>query len=299
MTALHQPTVSVIIPAFNAEGRLGRLLQSLVQQQYPRELLEILVVDNGSTDRTRDIAAEFPVRVLSETRLQNPGSARNAGVAEATGEVIAFIDADCVASPTWIAEAVHTLDTESAALVAGDIQWVFSSPPRAAEIFDSLVHLRNDIHARENGTAVTANLVVRSEVFKKTGPFPAWKAGEDYTFCIRAREAGYLLVFGEKAVVVHETRKLRSLLRKAWRVGGFQRHLCSVSGDSDREFYRSVLTAYIPGHPKHVRRLMRARGTPEMEQYLLRVWMISYVYNLFWGTAALLSGIRGVTIDPV
>lgn len=298
MSTPRHPTVTVIIPALNAARRIGRLLDSLLQQEYPSDRIEVIVVDNGSTDETREIVSRYPVKLVQETRHRNPGSARNAGLAEVRSEIIAFIDADCLATPTWIAEAVRTLDAEGAALVGGNIRWLYSTPPQAAEIFDSLVHLRNDVHTRENGTAVTANLVVRSEVFGKTGPFPAWKAGEDYTFCLRARSAGYKIVFGPDVVVIHGTRQLRALLRKAWRVGKFHRHLSIVAGDSNRVFYKTVLSAYIPGHPKHIRRLIHSRGTPDMERRLYGVWIVSYLYNLVWGTAALLSSFKTTTVDP-
>jgi glycosyltransferase involved in cell wall biosynthesis len=294
MNVHELPMVSVVIPAFNAGERITRLLDSLESQQYPRERYEIIVVDNGSQDDTRERVAKYPVLLLSETRRQNPGSARNTGVRQAKGEVIAFIDADCIATPGWIAEAVKVIQTQKADLVAGNIHWLYSAHRGAAEIFDSLVHLRNDIHARENNTAVTANLVVWSTVFKKTGLFSEWKAGEDYSFCVRAAAAGFRMVFGPAVLVLHETRSLGPLLRKAWRVGRYHHHMTKVGGESTARFFGGILKAFVPGSRKHVQRLVRERGTPDMEPSVTCVWFISYLYNLVWGSAAITSRFRRV-----
>ncbi len=294
MNVRELPMVSVVIPAFNAGGRITRLLDSLEAQHYPRERYEIIVVDNDSQDDTRERVAKYPVLLLGEKRRRNPGIARNAGVQRARGEVIAFIDADCIATPDWIAEAVKVIQTQEADLVAGNIHWLYSTPRGAAEIFDSLVHLRNDIHARESNTAVTANLVVRSAVFAKTGLFPEWKAAEDYSFCLRAAAAGFRMVFGPAVLVLHETRKLWPLLRKAWRVGRYHHHLVIVGGSSADGFLGDALKAFIPGSRKHVRKLVRERGTPDMEPSVTRVWLVSYLYNLVWGSAAITSRFRRV-----
>lgn len=293
MNARELPMVSVVIPAFNAGGRITRLLDSLEAQHYPRERYEVIVVDNDSQDDTRKRVAEYPVLLLSETRRRNPGTARNTGVQQARGEVIAFIDADCIATPDWIAEAVKVIQTQKADLVAGNIRWQYSTPRGAAEIFDSLVHLRNDIHIRAN-TAVTANLVVRSAVFEKTGLFPEWKAAEDYLFCLRAAAAGFRMVFGPAVVVLHETRTFWPLLRKAWRVGRYHHHLVVAGGQSTDGFLGEALKAFIPGSPKYVRKLVRERGTPDMERSVTRVWLVSYLYNLVWGSAAITSRFRRV-----
>jgi glycosyltransferase involved in cell wall biosynthesis len=293
MSARELPMVSVVIPAFNAGGRITRLLDSLEAQHYPRDRYEVIVVDNDSQDDTRERAAKYPVLLLSETRRRNPGSARNVGVQQAKGEVIAFIDADCIATPEWIVEAVKVMQMQGADLVAGNIHWLYSTPRGAAEIFDSLVHLRNDIHIRTN-TAVTANLVVRSAVFEKTGLFPEWKAAEDYMFCLRAAAAGFRMVFGPAVLVLHETRTLWPLLRKAWRVGRYHHHLVLVGGKSADGRFGDALKAFIPGSRKHVRKLVRERGTPDMERSVTRVWLVSYLYNLVWGSAAITSRFRRV-----
>jgi|WetSurMetagenome_2_1015567.scaffolds.fasta_scaffold03294_3 glycosyltransferase involved in cell wall biosynthesis len=284
--------VSVVIPAFNAGKHIGKLLDSLDAVEYPKDLLEVIVVDNGSSDDTVQVVRQHSVSLVTEASLHNPGTARNAGVRRAKGEVIAFIDADCFATGSWIVAALATMHEQQADVVAGRVQWDYSTPRNAAEFFDSLVHLRNDITVPKNGTAVTANLLVRAAVFQKTGLFPEWKAGEDGAFCLRAAAAGYRLVYSNDVVVVHKPRKFRSLLRKAWRVGSYYRNLCMVIGRTDAALFHDAFRSFIPGTSSHVRRLVRERGTAEMEAFITRMWLISYLYSIVWGSAALASYFR-------
>lgn len=95
------PFVSVVMPAHNEEQYIAECLQSLKSQSYPPDKFEIIVVDNNSTDRTAEIAASFGAIVLHKEK--GPvGAVRNHGVKHANGEIIAFIDSDCVAPPQWL-----------------------------------------------------------------------------------------------------------------------------------------------------------------------------------------------------
>lgn len=96
--------VSVIIPARNEERYIARTIRAVLAQRYPH--LEVIVVDNGSTDRTMDIVRQFPqVRLVSEPR---PGVqfARECGRRQATGDIIANLDADNLPGPEWVSRAV-------------------------------------------------------------------------------------------------------------------------------------------------------------------------------------------------
>src|SRR3546814_8574240 len=95
MTPIHNPLISVIIAVWNGRATIGRCLDAVRAQSLPSEELEIIVVDNGSSDGTAEIARSVPgVIVLTEHR---PGSyaARNRGLAHARGTYVAFTDADC------------------------------------------------------------------------------------------------------------------------------------------------------------------------------------------------------------
>ncbi|MHC1626218.1 MAG: glycosyltransferase family 2 protein [Methanoculleaceae archaeon] len=94
--------ISVVIPAFHEEAHIRRCLESLEQQTLDREEYEVIVVDGGSTDRTREIAEELADMVFVQTSPK-VGGARNDGACSSRGDVIATTDADCILPPDWLA----------------------------------------------------------------------------------------------------------------------------------------------------------------------------------------------------
>ena len=96
-----KPNISVLIPAYNEESFISKCLESVKSQSYPVDRYEIIVMDNGSTDRTKEIAESMGVRVLNAEGLRI-GGVRNLGAEVAEGEIFAYIDADCIAQPNWL-----------------------------------------------------------------------------------------------------------------------------------------------------------------------------------------------------
>ena len=119
----HLPTVSVIIPVRNEERYIARCLQSVGQQDYPPELLEILVVDGGSEDSTREIVNEFCGRYPGIRLLDNPqrivSAALNIGIRHANGEVIVRVDGHCLLEPDYVRQCVRYLAQTGADNVGG------------------------------------------------------------------------------------------------------------------------------------------------------------------------------------
>jgi glycosyltransferase involved in cell wall biosynthesis len=100
------PFVSVIVPEYNEARSISRCLDSIRNQRYPRDRIEIIVVDDGSTDESSSIASTYNnVRVIYQAN-SGPSAARNAGVRFASGDLVAFLDADDVVEDRWLAEAV-------------------------------------------------------------------------------------------------------------------------------------------------------------------------------------------------
>ncbi|MBK1871741.1 glycosyltransferase [Marinobacter sp. 1-3A] len=102
--------ISVIVPAHNEEKYISQCLESLAAQDYPKQKYEVIVVDNNSTDQTSEIANNFEVKIVQKT--SGPvGAVRNAGAKLANGELLAFIDADCVAPADWLSKGANLLNT--------------------------------------------------------------------------------------------------------------------------------------------------------------------------------------------
>ena len=95
------PHVDIIIPVYNAQETISDCLNSLARQDYPNEKFTVIVCDDGSTDASADLIAPFPVVVLTQDNA-GPGAARNAALKSAKGEIVLFLDADCVVDKDWI-----------------------------------------------------------------------------------------------------------------------------------------------------------------------------------------------------
>jgi glycosyltransferase involved in cell wall biosynthesis len=212
--------VSVIVPARDAEPTLERTLASLSAQDLDAPF-EVILVDDGSRDRTLDIAARFAplVKVLTAEQSSGPGAARNRGVGAARAPVLAFTDADCFPTQSWLGAGLAAIAEVD--LVQGR---VVPDPAAARTPGDRTVEVRD-----ERGFYETANLLVTRATFDAVGGFSDWvleheartgshrhrpedrrraraartPIGEDTLFAWRARRAGASTAFATGAEVHH------------------------------------------------------------------------------------------------
>lgn len=207
------PEVSVVVPARDAAASLPRLLASLADQTLARSRYEVIVVENGSRDETARVAAAGGARVVREP-IANRSRARNAGVAAARADLIAFTDADCTAESGWL-EALLACRGRGP-LVAGRVRVATRSPPNAVERLEQSWRFANQ---SAGGWAATANLLVARAAFDAVGGFdPGYRhIAEDADFCLRAGRAGFALAYCEQAAVIHDAeRELGPLLRRSF-----------------------------------------------------------------------------------
>jgi glycosyltransferase involved in cell wall biosynthesis len=221
------PLVSVIIPVFNDAQRLRVCLERLEGQTYPHWRYEVIVVDNGSTPPVH-LNGMRQVRVLYEPR---PGSyhARNAGIAAATGEVIAFTDSDCVPAPDWIERGVaRLLDEPNCGLVAGRVD-VFvhddAAGPTAVELHEQLTAFQQRRYIEEHHYGATANVFTFRDVIRRVGPFNVQlKSSGDNEWGNRVFAAGFHQRYADDVRVAHPARRsLAELYRKVRRLAGGQK----------------------------------------------------------------------------
>jgi glycosyltransferase involved in cell wall biosynthesis len=233
----------VVVPARNAAATLRRTLECLAAQQGAPEF-EVIVVDDGSTDQTPEIARAAGVRLV-QTDGVGSGQARNIGVREASGDVIAFTDADCFPTPGWLAAALPLLD--SADLVAGAV-----APDPTAQLgpFDRTVWVE-----RETGLYETANLLIGRDLFEQIGGFEVWlssngsrrgwtnpELAEDVWLGWRARRAGARTAFAPDALVHHAVhpRGASGYVAERQRAQHFTAIAARVPEIRDQFFYRRV-----------------------------------------------------------
>jgi glycosyltransferase involved in cell wall biosynthesis len=247
----QQPFVSVIIPVFNDAERLGRCLAALARQTYPAGRFEVVVVDNGSADDIRPLLAPHPWAVLaSETR---PGSyaARNAGLAVARGDVLAFTDSDCVPEPEWLACGVACLQRHpECGLVAGAITVFFREPerPTAVELYESITAFPQQKYVEKYRYGATANMFTRRDVFARVGSFDAaLTSGGDREWGQRVHAAGLPLVYADEARVQHPARRsFGELSHKIVRVTNGMERLRARQPGSLRPFAKALARDLLP-----------------------------------------------------
>ena len=195
------------MPARNAAATIDRALRCLVSQELDGDY-EVVVVDDGSEDETAEIAAacEGPVIALRQTAL-GPAAARNLGASRARHPLLAFIDADCYATPGWLAAGTSCMD--GADLVQGR---VVPEPGVRVGPFDRSLWIERDV-----GLWETANLFVARDAFERVGGFEDWltpvagKAmAEDVWLGWRLRRAGARAVFCPAALVHHAVFRRRA-----------------------------------------------------------------------------------------
>ena len=201
------PTVSVIVPVRDGESTIADCIDAILAAEYPSDCREVLVVDNGSTDRTTSLIKARPVTYLSEPE---PGvsNARNRGIAESTGDILAFVDADCLVEPQWLTELVRPFEDPEVGAVAGDLQHVPPTTPAERQAARLLGNWQQFAFNSDPAYPITANAAYRREVIDRIGPFdPHMTRAQDVELGLRFQErSGRRLAYAEQATARHRNR---------------------------------------------------------------------------------------------
>lgn len=211
--------LTVIIPHFNQPDFLARCLSSLAAQEGDVPSHEIIVVDNGSREMPEAVVAAHEGVQLLREETPGPGPARNRGVVEAQGAILAFIDADCLAGPGWLARiAGHFAAHPDHGILGGDVYIAREDPARATalEAYESVYAYRMKEYIARQGFTGTGNLAVRAEVMAAVGPFGGKEIAEDRDWGQRATALGHATRYVEGMIVYHPARKTFAELRAKW-----------------------------------------------------------------------------------
>lgn len=209
----HLPKVSVVIPVKDRPDDLRNCLESLARLDYPNEMLEIIVVDDGSTDSTPDVAVALGARLVESGAVGGgPAAARNKGAAAAGGEILAFIDSDCTAAPQWLQDLLPVFAEEEVAAVGGWVDGMHHGSPldRYEAVMSSLNLGRREMTGGAGGDTFylpSCNLLVRKAAFSAAGGFRAeLQVGEDVDLTWRLRDAGWTIQYLPRGTVYHAHR---------------------------------------------------------------------------------------------
>ncbi len=226
------PFISVIVPVYNSAQTLPRLFKSLMQLDYDRQSFEILLVDNGSTDRSLHELNNFIEcfsgngSVYVEDRKVGSYAARNRALVEAKGDIIAFTDADCEVRRDWLKEIQRELTIRGRRAVIGgrvDLKAEVGEAPNAVEMYEMVLGFSQQSNVTVHGFSVTANLAAWKDAFEAIGIFAELKSKGDFEWCRRASAEEFEIHYAENVVVEHPARNsIRDLVTKSRRVTGGQ-----------------------------------------------------------------------------
>ncbi len=198
----HPVKVSFVIPAHNEESSIGHCVRSVIEFTPPEAEVDVLVVDNRSTDRTAARARASGAAVLPSSATSVAG-VRNHGVEATRGEVIVFLDGDCLLTPVWKTRAADVL---AAILQQRDLV-VGSHPIAPADDQSYLWRYWFEPYVRRAHVTHlgSAHLICSRQLFERLGGFDeTLKTGEDYDFCVRARAQGATLRADPALTVIHD-----------------------------------------------------------------------------------------------
>jgi GT2 family glycosyltransferase len=211
---LTWPRISVVVCSYNGEGTIRECLEGLASLDYPD--FEVIVVDDGSTDTTASIAAEYGFRVIS-TENRGLSSARNTGLEATTGEIVAYTDDDACPDPHWLTYLAATFMTTSYVGVGGPN----IAPRGQGLIADCVTHAPGGpahvlLSDRDAEHIPGCNMAFRKEALQAIGGFdPQFRAaGDDVDVCWRLQEKGWKLGFSPAAMVWH---RRRNSVRAYWK----------------------------------------------------------------------------------
>jgi exopolysaccharide biosynthesis polyprenyl glycosylphosphotransferase len=266
--------ISIVIPAYNAEHTLPYTLRALQNQTISRDLYEVIVVDDASTDGTAAVAQEFGVRYRMQNK-EGPAAARNLGVRAARGEIILFTDSDCIPREDWVEKMVKPFDDPQVAGVMG--RYLTRQTEHAARFvqleFEERFRILKDFDSIDLVASFAA--AFRRSVFEDVGGFDAHYPlanNEDVELSYKIAERGYRMVYNDDAVVYH-------------------RHPASwkkyFSIKFSRAFWRILVYKKFPG------KILRDTYTPQsLKMQIVVAWMVVASFLGFflgwqWGIVAI------------
>lgn len=226
---------SVIICTYNRAKLLTESIQSIMEQDFPSDQFELIIVDNNSTDDTKNIVDELAssskvkIKYVFEEK-QGHSHARNTGIKNADGEIIVFTDDDVEAEKTWLREITSAFDNPDVACAGGPIRpiWLAEKPDWLTEGLQNYLAISEFRFAQENGEFKGpnypwgANIAFLKEVFQTVGGFSTnlgrvgtrLLTSDEIELCRKIEASGKRIRFAPNAVVHHKV--LPERLKKSW-----------------------------------------------------------------------------------
>ena len=204
--SINIPSVTIIVPVYNAEGVLKSCIKSILDLDYPKEKLELIFVDNNSNDKSYKILQKYISRIkLLKEMKQGPAAARNKGIKHASHEIIVFTDADSIADKEWLKNLIDPLvKNKDICMVGGSI--LAKRPCNKIEKYGEIIHDHEKaIKYLKPPYFITMNVAIWKKDILEAGMFDEnFLRGEDVDLSFRLHKEGCKFEFAPEAVIFHK-----------------------------------------------------------------------------------------------
>ena len=249
MNVADLPKISVVITALNSEKTIGECLQSIFELDYPREFMEVIVIDAVSRDATLQIAERYPVKTFSKPL--NAPAAYNYALKIAGHEILAFVDADAKVEKGWLKKLVPHLNDPKTAGVSGNIETWNTENPWARSIWYD-IKTRYARIKNFTGRVATMNLLLKRSVLEEAGGFDEdFPSQYDTELGYRISSLGYKIAFERNAKCYHFNRPtVRAYFRQQLQYGKntvrlYFKYAALAKGDEITDFGMNIQPALI------------------------------------------------------
>jgi mycofactocin system glycosyltransferase len=243
------PSVSIIIPVRNRPQEIRACLTSLAKLNYPSQKIEIIVVDDCSTDTTPEVIREFPVTLLALKKHRQASFCRNVAARKAKNEILAFIDSDCEADADWLLDLIPAFREKSIAAVGGmiDSYYTINQLDQYEKVQSSLrisSWYKRSSELDRFFYVPSCNFLIRRNCFRELGGFKNdLHVGEDVDLCWRIQNSGLQVDYRPVGTIFHKHRnRLQAFCRRRFDYGTSEPQLQKLHEDRRKRMVFPPLT---------------------------------------------------------
>lgn len=285
--------VSVIIPVFNNEKTIENVIRNvlLVRAPVPRE---VIVVDDGSTDKTPQIIRRFPEIICLAQKNSGPASARNYGASVAKGEILFYTDSDCLVHADWMERMLYHFSKDNVAAVCGSYGIANPQNLLARCIFEEIIFRHRILMPDYPKVFGSYNLAIRKDILERLGGFDAsyrYPSGEDNALSYKILQNGYRIFFDREALVDHyHPDNLKSYLGQQFRHGFWRAKIYmdfpSRTRGDNYTFWKDSVEVLVSG--------IAGVALIAAPQTSVALFFGLYLLEIFW-SIRMINGIQGRT----